>query len=813
MERYICIHGHFYQPPRENPWLETIEPQDSAAPYHDWNARVAHECYAPNAASRILDPDGYIAHITNNYARISFNFGPTLLAWLERHEPDTYRAILEADAESRRRFSGHGSAMAQCYNHMIMPLANLRDKVTQVRWGIADFRHRFGRAPEGMWLPETAVDLETLEVLAEHGILFTVLSPFQAARVREIGRGEWRDVGGGHVDPSTAYALKLPSGRQIALFFYDGPIARAVAFEGLLNRGDYFAGRLAGSFSPARRWPQLAHIATDGESYGHHHRHGDMALAYALRHIEQHGLAKLTNYGEFLAKHPPLHEVQIVEDTAWSCFHGLERWRGNCGCGGRHGTSQAWRTPLRRALDWLRDELAPCFEQEAARLLRDPWVARDDYIAVVLDRSAESVAAFLARHAARELGAAEQVRVLQLLEIQRQAMLMYTSCGWFFEDISGIEARQVLQYAGRAMQLAAEVHGRDLEPPFLELLAEARSNLPEQGDGRRVYERYVRPARVDLAHVAAHYAIASLFQPSHERSHVYSYEVERRQYLSRDAGRARLALGALRVTSTVTYERASFSFGALSFGDHNVVCGVREDGDADYQALAREVSVPFERADLAEVIGILTRQFGRLGYSLRSLFRDERRAIMRSVLAPTLAEVEETYRQLYERHAPLMRFLADLQAPLPRGFHLAAEFALSAAVRRALAEEDPDLERAAVLLAEARRTGVAFDRAAVGESFQRTIDRLTERVRARPEALRPIQLLAATVLLAQSLPFEVDLWTPQNVYYALAQGAHGAARERAGRGASDGEAWRLWLEHFAALGEALGMRIGSPHAG
>ncbi|MEN9935200.1 MAG: hypothetical protein RLZZ387_1779 [Chloroflexota bacterium] len=802
MDRYICIHGHFYQPPRESPWLEAVEPQDSAFPYHNWNARVAAECYAPNGASRILGADGYIARITNNYARISFNVGPTLLSWLEQGDPDTYQAILEADRESRELFGGHGSAMAQCYNHVIMPLANLRDKVTQVRWGLYDFEQRFGRPCEGMWLPEAAVDLETLEVLAEHGVRFTVLSPYQAARVRDLGQGEWREVVGGHVDPSTAYALRLPSGRSIALFFYDGLISRAVAFEGLLNRGDYFAGRLAGSFDSSRCRPQLAHIATDGESYGHHHRHGDMALAYALQHIEEHGLAKLTNYAAFLAKHPPAHEVQIVENTAWSCFHGVERWRGDCGCssGGRTGWNQAWREPLRRALDWLRDELAPRFEQAGGGLLRDPWAARDDYISVVLDRSPENVASFLGRHAARELDAAEHVAALKLLEIQRQAMLMYTSCGWFFDDISGLEAVQVLQYAGRATQLAAEVHGIDLEPRFLELLEAARSNLPEQGDGRQVYERYVRPARVTLAQVAAHYAIASLFQPAGQQARVYSYEVERRQYLGRDAGHARLAVGALRVTSTVTHETAGFSFGALAFGDHNVLCGVRPDGEADAQQLAREVGASLERADLAEVIRTLTQQFGQLGYSLRSLFRDDQRAVLEPVLEPPLADVEDAYQQLYERHAPLMRFLADMRVPLPRGFHLAAEFALGAEVQRALRQEEPDLERAKRLLEEARLTGVTFDRPAISLVFQETIDRLTAWVRAEPEALRPIQQLAGTVLLAKSLPFEIDLWRPQNVYCRLHREVYLPWR-------GSGAPGELWERHFLALGEAIGVRL------
>lgn len=469
MERYICIHCHFYQPPRENPWLEAIELQDSAYPYHDWNERITGECYAPNAASRILDGEGRIESIVNNYAKISFNFGPTLLSWLEDKAPDVYGAILEADRESREKFSGHGSALAQAYNHMILPLANRRDRYTQIFWGIKHFVHRFSRPPEGMWLPETAVDLASLDILAEHGIRFTILAPHQASRLRKIGGRAWRDVSGARIDPTMPYKLRLPSGRTINLFFYDGSISRAVAFEGLLARGENLAHRLLDAFSEARTWPQLIHIATDGETYGHHHRHGDIALAYALHYIESNNLAHITNYGEYLEQHPPTHQVEIFEKTSWSCGHGVDRWWTDCGCNsGTHpGWNQAWRTPLRNALDWLRDTLAPQYEEKARACLKDPWAARDDYIEVILDRSPENLDQFLANHAARKLNDAEKITVLKLLELQRHTMLMYTSCGWFFDDLSGIETVQVIQYAGRAIQLAQELFGEGIESQFL----------------------------------------------------------------------------------------------------------------------------------------------------------------------------------------------------------------------------------------------------------------------------------------------------------------------------------------------------------
>jgi len=494
MERYLCIHGHFYQPPRENPWLEAVERQASAHPYHDWNERITAECYAPNAGAHILDAHGNIAHVVNNYAHMSFNFGPTLLSWLEKGSPKTYQALLEADRESARRCGGHGNAMAQGYNHMILPLANARDKRTQVLWGIRDFERRFGRAPEGMWLPETAVDLKTLEALAQQGINFTVLAPHQAQRVRSLGAADWQDVSGGRVDPCVPYVLRLPSGLCICLFFYHGPLARAVAFERLLENGEALIASLMGAFDAQQSKPQLVHLATDGETFGHHHRFGEMALSYALHHVEARRLARLTNYGEFLAKHPPAREVEIVENSSWSCTHGVERWRADCGCtvGGQPGWTQAWRTPLRGALDWLRDELARRFEEQGAALLKDPWAARDAYIDVVLDRSTSSVEGFLNRHRARPLSPEQQVTALKLLELQRQAMLMFTSCAWFFEELSRIETVQVLRHACRALQWAREALNVDFEPPFLERLAQAQSNLPDHGDGRQVYQKLVK---------------------------------------------------------------------------------------------------------------------------------------------------------------------------------------------------------------------------------------------------------------------------------------------------------------------------------
>ncbi len=805
--RYLCIHSHFYQPPRENPWLEAIELQDSAYPYHDWNERIDAECYARNSAARILDPEQRITQIVNNYAKISFNFGPTILSWTEDKAPATYQAILDADRESRKLRSGHGNALGQAYNHMILPLANRCDKRTQVLWGVEDFAARFGRRPEGMWLPETAADMETLEVLAEHGLRFTILAPHQARRVRPIGGREWQDVSGARIDPTRAYRINLPSGRSLALFFYDGPVSRAVAFERLLDSGEFFAQRLMGISNQARTWPELLHIATDGESYGHHHRHGEMALAYAVHHIEKNRLAEITNYGEYLDRCPPAHEVEIYERTSWSCGHGIDRWARNCGCnsGCHGGWTQEWRQPLRAALDWLRDEVGPRYERAMRELVADPWRARDDYIHVLLDRSSENRKAFVARHATRPLLPPEEVTLWKLLELQRHAMLMYTSCGWFFDEISGIETVQVIQYAGRVVQIAEELFRDSTERRFLDLLAKAKSNLQEHGDATRIYERFVRPTVVDLDKVAAHYGISSMFEPYPEDTQIFCYSATRDSFRAMEAGRMRLALGRARFTSDITQDTDVLTFGVLHFGDHNIIGGVRRFTAADgYDSLVRTAADAFARADIPEVIRLLDRGFGGHVYSLKSLFRDQQRKILSLILNSTVDEAEASYRQLYEHHAPLMRFLTSLGTPLPKAFRATAEYALNSLLRREFGAEDLDLERIRALLDEVNIENVALDSTTLEYTVRRTVERLSSQLAANPRDLDLVERLEATVRLLRSLPFPVVLWVVENQTYAILKSLYPEV-ERAG--AQGDESAAAWMSAFRKLCEALRLRV------
>lgn len=451
----LIIHGHFYQPPRENPWTGKIDPEPSAAPYHDWNERIHAECYAPNV---------------NNYPLISFNFGPTLLSWLASKHPDTYHKIIDADKVSAAARGGHGNAIAQAYGHAILPLCNERDRLTQVLWGLADFRFRFGREAESLWLPETAANDQVLALLIEQGLRYVILAPNQAKGV---------------IDSSRPYRFSHPdgSGRSLAIFFYNGPLARTIAFERALasSRG------LVDLFIRAAQDGKLVNVATDGETYGHHFKFGDLCLTHALEVEAKAAGFRITNYAEYLDQHPPSLEVEIDngrdgEGSSWSCAHGVGRWTRDCGCqtGGEPSWHQQWRQPLRTAFNLLRDDAAMKFQDVGAELLSDPWAARNQYISVILDPD-HVREEFLKRHAVRQLNPSEESVVWKLLEMQRSALLMFTSCGWFFSDLAGIETIQVMRYAARVVALMNQL---GLEPPlkrFLEIMAAAKSNRGENG--------------------------------------------------------------------------------------------------------------------------------------------------------------------------------------------------------------------------------------------------------------------------------------------------------------------------------------------
>jgi alpha-amylase/alpha-mannosidase (GH57 family) len=839
--RFVCIHGHFYQPPRENPWLETVEVQDSAAPYHDWNDRITAECYAPNGASRITNKQDEIIRIMNNYARISYNFGPTLLSWLHDKAPRTYRMILDADKFSAQRYSGHGSAMAQVYNHLIMPLANKRDALTQIRWGIADFESRFDRKPEGMWLAETAVNRSVLDLMAQESIKFTVLAPAQCARVRKISLDHppsppqnpgiveaeqspppstepkpeisWTETPDATVDPTHPYLIRLDEGRTISVFFYDGPSSRAIAFEGLLNSGDNFADRLLAGFhnnSPGdAETAQISHVATDGESYGHHHKHGEMALSYAMHTIEDGNRARLTNYGEFLEKFPPTWEATVAEDTSWSCAHGVERWRSNCGCnGGKPGWNQEWRAPLREALDYLRDCTAPLAEQLAQHLFKDLWSARDAYIQVILDRSPASIIRFFDQQAVRELTEAERITALELMELERHTQLMYTSCGWFFDEISGIETVQIIAYAGRVLQLAARLFGQpgiDLEKNFLNILAKAKSNVPEMGDGAEVYHRYINSMQIGLEQVGAHYAISSIFRAYPEHGELFCFDVHRESQEVFNSGRGRVAVGRALVYSRITEEAEDICFAVLHLGDQNLSAAVKRYNSQDpaevsaFNTFVTEIGTAIRRANLPEVIRLIDRFFGETAYSLTSLFADEQHRILNTILNQTISEMEDSLRKIYEDHASLLHFLTETGMSAPPALASAARFAINASLRRAIEADSFDPAEIETLLNRAESDQILLDSQLLGftagQRMKRAMVRLEASAAGDPSANGA---LTAALIIAETIdrmPFEINLWQAQNIWNDLLR-------------RSDTNYWTAeWKDDFKKLGRAMNISV------
>lgn len=683
MKKYICVHGHFYQPPRENAWLEKIEYQESAAPYHDWNERITGECYGPNGVSRILNDDGKIEDIVNNYARISFNFGPTLLSWLEVHRPKTYRRILDADKQSMTHYSGHGSALAQVYNHIIMPLANARDKETQVIWGIRDFEYRFQRRPEGMWLAETAVDTETLEVLAAQDIKFTILAPRQAKRFRKPG-GDWVEG----IDPRRPYLCHLPSGKSITLFFYDGDRSEAVAFKGLLRDGKEFAKYLMGAFDD-RTDNQLVHIATDGESYGHHHRYGDMALAYCMRYIETNGLAKLCNYGEYLEVNPAAYEVEIHENSSWSCIHGVERWRSNCGCNAGSGINwdQQWRKPLRESLNRLRDKLIQIYIESMSAYHNDPWALRNRYIEVVLNRTPETVENFL-RSNFGELNARERTHMMRLMEMQRHSLLMFTSCGWFFDEISGIETIQILQYAARAIQIAQSESDYDVETDFLNQLSQARSNIPELGDGRDVYLKKVKPSTLSLTQIGMHYAVSSLFADDPDDITVFNYTCKASGFRRIVQGGQRLALGRTHVHSRVTLSHKDFSFVVLYMGQHHLIGMAFERIPADeFSVFSEKVIEAFQRSNISEVLELYRSFPDHRSFSFFDMYKDEQIKMLNHILENSLELAATSYQKINNRNYNLLNVMKTTHLQPPRMLVQNLEMTLNHELRQVFSQE------------------------------------------------------------------------------------------------------------------------------
>ncbi|MEH2416301.1 DUF3536 domain-containing protein [Nostoc sp.] len=751
---YVTVHGHFYQPPRENPYLDAIERQPSAAPSHDWNERIHWECYRPNAFARVLNDQGEVVEIVNNYEYFSFNIGATLMSWLERYDVEVYQRILEADRKSSDRLHGHGNAIAQVYNHIIMPLANERDKYTQIRWGKEDFRSRFGRDPEGMWLAETAVDYATLEALVAEGIRFIILAPSQALRCRPLPtqdhpHPEWIEVGGSQIDSTRPYrcylqptldtsssplsAIKegsresgvgsrdsnhspLPTPHSppyIDIFFYDGPISRDMGFSDVVYNSSHFTGRIGSAVRGDHRLAQLISVATDGETFGHHKKGTEKTLAYAFtKEFPQQGWT-VTNFAHYLSLNSPGWEVELKSVTAWSCAHGVGRWEDDCGCGGEGGVwHQKWRRPLRDALNWLRDQLTDVYEEHGRQLFRDPWLARDEYIQVMRDRSATNVNRFLARHQTHKLTAAEQVDALRLLEMQRHALLMFTSCGWFFEEISRPEGTQILRYAARALELAGDVAGVQLEKGFVKRLGLAPSNVEQFKHGAEIYRQLVLTAQLGFKQVAAHYAITSLFsnqkpaeahnslprkdvadkQSQRYHKKVYCYAANELDYQLQRMGSLTLAVGNLKLVSEITWESEHLVFAVLHLGGWDFHCCIQQfTGRRNYSQLKEKLFGALQQASAAHTILVMTQLFGEEAFSLQNLFAEERHRIMGLLSQETLTRLGQLYTQAYrDNYGVLMAFHRD-EIAVPQELQVAADIALGHRCLMTLRSLDQDI--------------------------------------------------------------------------------------------------------------------------
>ena len=630
-----------------------------------------------------------------------------------------------------------------------------------------------------MWLPETAVDSETLEIMVEHGIRFTILSPFQARRFRVSSQDEWVDLEPGAVDPSRPYVCRLSSGRSIVLFFYDGPISRAIAFEGLLASGENLKNRLLGAFSDKRTWPQLVHIATDGESYGHHHRFGEMALAYTLKQLLLQPNVVLTNYGEFLEKYPPSAEAEFIDNSAWSCAHGVGRWSEDCGCSvsQRPDWNQKWRAPLRRSLDVLRDTADKLFMEKASDLLKDPWDARNAYIKVVLENRPK-IGPFFSAYG-RKLKKGQRELVLNLLEMQRNRMLMYTSCGWFFDDIAGIEALQILRYAARVIQIAYSFDPTVIND-FLKELGEAQSNVKPNLHGDQIFDEKIRPQVACLANVAAHVAISSVFEDVPAKARLYCYDVKLLDSIREESAERTLVVGRISVLSRITTENREFAFAVIHLGGVDLRCSVEEFfGQVKYDAVKQDLFDTFTAQSSTELFRTLDRHFPGGYFRLRDLFVEQRRKIIDSLTTKMFEMQAKMLEVFYEKNKDLAKLIVIHEALVPDTFLAAARFVLN----RTLADEleklsegfFPDLLKSAV--EESRFWNLRLDTS----SAERLIaDRITGLVRDLAKKPRDSEIpsqINRFLDLGRDMELSIELREAQVLFFGIVRSLKAGAEK------------------------------------
>ena len=656
-----------------------------------------------------------------------------------------------------------------------MPLANEHDKETQIKWGIRDFEYRFGRKPEGMWLAETAVDDDTLRILEANGIKFTILSPYQADKFKKKGDKEWTDVSWGNIDPARSYKYNIKSapGKSIDLFFYDGAISRSVAFDELLKDGNKFIKRLKEGVSDCRDFPQIVNIATDGESYGHHTKFGDMALAYVLKVKAKDEGFKITNYAEYLEKYRSDCEVEIKQASSWSCFHGVGRWKEDCGCstGGHPGWNQKWRKPLREALDYLRDELVIIFEQEGPKYFDNVWEVRNKYIDVILDRNEMNVKKFQQENFKPDLSDEQKVHAMELLEIQRQAMLMYTSCGWFFSEISGIETVQIMKYAARAMQLATKFSNKDLETHFLEILSDAKSNIPEHGTGKDIFERFVKPSIVTTKQIASLWALSSLYQDFEDEESVYCYTIKKEAYKKVQKGSSTFVVGHIEIQSKITLQKSNVMFALMQYSGGDFHCAIKEySDDFEFNKIKTNLIKTFLMNPLTEIIRAMDECFGKEYFTLKDIFIEERRKILQILLKGKLEKFSQTYQVMYDEGKGSIYHLQGLGLKIPDEFKISAAYALSHKFNDIVVHsggflDEDSIQQATDLNYEAKKIDIQLDKTPSNKIFSKKILQNINRL------VHSFEIQQADVLLEifdniNKLELQIDISEAQNIYFS-----------------------------------------------
>jgi hypothetical protein len=572
MRSYIIIHGHFYQPPRENPWTGVIPLQPSASPFSNWNERISAECYRANSASRYLNQYGNITKIVNNYEWLSFNFGATLMSWIKDFEPLVYKRIIEADKESCKRNNGHGNAIAQIYNHIIEPLASAEDAETQIIWGIEDFKLHFGRHPEGMWLSETAINNSTADLLIKHDIKYVILSPWQAEKILTQS-GTWKDINNPEEVCDRPFLLKRPEG-DLTIFFYDNILAQGISFGHYLRDADNVYHKLKNISKDGRK---LIHTATDGEVYGHHEPYGDMCFAALTEKIAKDKNLEFTNYGYYLEQNPASEQVQLRhgEDgkgSSWSCFHGVSRWYKDCGCstGGQEGWNQEWRTPLRSAFNSLSANLRYIYHKEIKNFSTiHPDEIRNSYIDVLTGKSTRKEFYTKFADKKKQISQPEFSIFFNLLESQKYSMFMYTSCGWFFAELSGIEPVQNICYAIKAIEECSNVASSiELYTNLLQNLSKAKSNI--SGNGRTIAEKAISDYRIEEKDIAFMFILQAAAGRTYKKIGYFS--LEDIKFKSKEIWNE----GEINFTDTNTEREFLFSYRIEKDSDFNTVVVLTE---------------------------------------------------------------------------------------------------------------------------------------------------------------------------------------------------------------------------------------------